>query len=72
MKVLLFNGSTRKDGCTYMALSQVAGTLNAEGVETLRNLGRNMAWLLKCIALGREKGVEPPQAQTAQWTNFIR
>lgn len=43
-----------------------------EGLQTLRNLGRNMAWLLKCIALGREKGVEPPQAETAQWTNFIR
>jgi len=34
MKVLLLNGSTRKNGCTYLALSEVAKTLNAEDVET--------------------------------------
>lgn len=34
MKVLLFNGSTRKNGCTYVALSEVAKTLNEEGIET--------------------------------------
>ena len=43
-----------------------------EGLQTMRSLGRNMAWLLKCIALGRQNGVEPPQADTSQWTNFIR
>ena len=34
MKVLLLNGSTRKNGCTYLALSEVAKALNTEGVET--------------------------------------
>lgn len=34
MKVLLVNGSPHKEGCTYTALSEVAGTLNKEGVET--------------------------------------
>lgn len=34
MKVLLFNGSTRKNGCTYVALSEVAKALNDEGIET--------------------------------------
>lgn len=34
MKVLLLNGSSRKNGCTYLALSEVATVLNAEGVET--------------------------------------
>ena len=34
MKVLLVNGSPRQFGCTYTALSEVAATLNAEGVET--------------------------------------
>lgn len=43
-----------------------------EGLQTMRNLGRNMAWLLKCIALGREAGVEPPRAETSRQTNFIR
>lgn len=34
MKVLLVNGSPNKAGCTYTALSEVAKTLNAEGIET--------------------------------------
>lgn len=34
MKVLLFNGSSRKNGCTYMALSEVADILNHESIET--------------------------------------
>lgn len=34
MKVLLINGSTRKNGCTYTALSEVAAVLNKEGIET--------------------------------------
>ncbi|MCL2334710.1 MAG: flavodoxin family protein [Endomicrobia bacterium] len=34
MKVLLINGSPREKGCTYTALSEVAKTLNEEGIET--------------------------------------
>ena len=34
MKVLLVNGSPRQFGCTYTALSEVAASLNAGGVET--------------------------------------
>ena len=34
MKVILINGSPNAKGCTYTALSEVAATLNAEGVET--------------------------------------
>ena len=34
MKVLLLNGSPRKEGCTYRALTEVARTLNAQGIET--------------------------------------
>ena len=34
MKVLLVNGSPHKQGCTYTALSEVASTLNEEGIET--------------------------------------
>ena len=34
MKVLLVNGSPHEKGCTYTALSVVAETLNAEGIET--------------------------------------
>jgi len=34
MKVLLANGSPNKEGCTFTALSEVAKTLNGEGIET--------------------------------------
>ena len=30
MRVLLLNGSRRKNGCTYTALQEVAGVLNKE------------------------------------------
>ena len=34
MKVLLINGSPHKQGCSYTALSEVASSLNEEGIET--------------------------------------
>jgi len=34
MKVLLVNGSPHKEGCTYTALTEVAKTLNEEGIDT--------------------------------------
>jgi multimeric flavodoxin WrbA len=34
MKVLLVNGGPHKDGCTNLALEEVANTLNREGIET--------------------------------------
>ena len=34
MKVLLVNGSPHKEGCTFTALSEVAKTLNNEGINT--------------------------------------
>lgn len=34
MKVLLINGGPHKDGCTNLALEEVANTLNKEGIET--------------------------------------
>lgn len=34
MKVLLINGSPRKNGCTYTALKEVADAIEANGIET--------------------------------------
>lgn len=45
---------------------------DGEGMQTMRNLGRNMVWMLQCIQAGREKGIEPPVAETGARTNFIR
>ena len=43
-----------------------------EGLQSMRNLARNMAWLLKCIELGRQSGVAAPEAEKGFRTNFIR
>ena len=45
---------------------------DAEGMQTARNLARNMAWLLRCIEAGRAAGIEPPTAELDKRTNFIR
>ncbi len=42
-----------------------------EGLQTMRVLGNNMAWLLKCIQLGKENEVAPVTEKKV-WTNFIR
>ena len=42
-----------------------------EGLQTMRVLGNNMAWLIKCIQAGKEAGVEPVTEKKI-WTNFIR
>ena len=41
-------------------------------MQTMRTLGENMAWLLKCIAAGRAAGVKPPKKEPGIRTNFIR
>ena len=43
-----------------------------EGMQTMRTLGENMAWLLKCIAAGKAAGVPMPVRETPTRTNFIR
>lgn len=44
---------------------------DAEGMQTMRALARNMAFLIKSIALGKEKyGL--PEKEPRAWTNFIR
>lgn len=42
-----------------------------EGLQTMRILGNNMAWALKCLALGKEAGIEPVRERKIM-TNFIR
>lgn len=42
-----------------------------EGLMTMYNLGKNMAWLLNCIALGRQNGLTHPENEKVL-TSFIR
>ena len=63
-------------GSTYW--TQVHGAVpgeaeeDAEGLQTMRNLARNMAWMLKCFEAGKAAGVALPQTERDYKTNFIR
>lgn len=43
-----------------------------EGLQIMRNLGRNMAWMLRCIEAGKAAGIAAPVAENDKRTNFIR
>ena len=43
-----------------------------EGLQTMRTLGKNMAWLLKCIEAGKNAGINKPDREENIYTNFIR
>ena len=43
-----------------------------EGLQTMRYLGENMAWLIKCIQAGKAAGVAEPEQEKRVTTNFIR
>ncbi len=43
-----------------------------EGLQTMRTLGNNIAWLLKCIRAGKDAGIELPGKEKPERTNFIR
>jgi multimeric flavodoxin WrbA len=45
---------------------------DAEGMQTMHNLAKNMAWILKSIEAGREKGISMPSLEAGTRTNFIR
>lgn len=42
-----------------------------EGLQTMRVLGQNMVWLLKCIENGRNSGIEKPIYEQRLRTHFI-
>ena len=63
-------------GATYWNLMHGAkageAAQDAEGLQTMRNLARNMAYLLKCQEAGRQAGVPLPETERGNRTNFIR
>ena len=63
-------------GSTYwnIAHGRVPGEVeqDAEGMQTMRNIARNMAWMLKCFEAGKKAGVCLPETETGNRTHFIR
>ena len=47
-------------------------TQDLEGVQIMRVLGKNMAWLLKCKEAGLKAGISLPESEERVATNFIR
>lgn len=43
-----------------------------EGLQAMRYLGRNMAYLLKTLAAAREAGIDLPVQEPTAYTNFVR
>lgn len=63
-------------GSTYwnLAHGRVPGEVeqDAEGMQTMRNLARNLAWMMKCFEAGKQAGVKLPEAERENKTHFIR
>lgn len=57
--------------------NQVHGTTadevkkDLEGMQTMRTLGNNMAWLLNCIDIAKKSGLKYPENEEILKTNFI-
>ena len=43
-----------------------------EGIQTMKTLGKNMAWIMKCIEAGKAAGIEKPDIPEKIKTNYIR
>jgi multimeric flavodoxin WrbA len=43
-----------------------------EGLQIMRNLGTNMAWMLKSLEVAKAQGIATPTAENAYRTDFIR
>lgn len=43
-----------------------------EGLQTMRNIAHNMAWILNCIDLGKKNNIPYPKTETGKMTNFIK
>ena len=63
-------------GSTYWTMvhgTQPSDVLqDAEGLQSMHNLAREMAWVMHCIEVGKKAGLAAPAPETGARTNFIR
>ena len=63
-------------GSTYWnefhALTKEDVPEDPEGLQTLRNLARNMVYVMKCLKAGQDAGILPPANESGVFTNFVR
>lgn len=73
-----YMGMTNMPVVTSQYWNQVHGNTpdevrqDLEGLQTMRTLAQNMAWLIKCIEAGKQAGIEKPEYEAVIRTNFIR
>ena len=75
MKVLLLNGSRREKGCTYTALSEIAQTLEKQGIQAEiihavpeTEIIKSVAEKVKTVAPNdNHPCVEAPSYRMADW-----
>jgi len=56
----------------FHALTKDDVPQDPEGLQTLRNLARNMVYVMKCQKAGRDAGILPPANESWVFTNFVR
>ena len=56
----------------FHALTKDDVPQDPEGLQTLRNLARNMVYVMKCQKAGRDAGILPPVNESGVITNFVR
>ena len=56
----------------FHALTKDDVPQDPEGLQTLRNLARNMVYVMKCQKAGRDAGIREPENESAVLTNFVR
>lgn len=59
------------NGNTALALTEMGKVFAQKGLQTMRTLARNMAFLMKSVALGKAQ-YGMPAKEEHQFTNFIR
>ena len=62
--------SCRRGGASA-AFERLNKYFEISNMQTMRTLAQNMAWLLKCIEAGKEKGIDFPTYEPRQVTHFI-
>lgn len=45
---------------------------DAEGLQIMRSVGANMAWILRCVEAGRAAGINPPEPEAPIRTDFYK
>ena len=56
----------------FHALTKEDVPEDPEGLQTLKNLARNMVYVMKCQKAGRDAGILPPANESGVFTNFVR